>query len=372
MPMRLTCADCAERGTTWRVRASAGPHHVEFDGSIASRPSASTASCSSSPSCSRADARAADHARAARSVVGDRFDQRCRARRRSTRDDLIDSQPRRSHARMSSTPTRSDDRGDEPADARRDHRSEPQARRGRAPGMVADRAHAWSVAQERSSADLSFDFVTPELVLAARVYGLGPVEAAQAARLAIAGPGQLTAMAGTVESHVRAGDGDRGRRRDRARSRARIPRQPVISSSVRPRWRHARRPAPWMVSLRRLRRSASGSSVASGSASSAWFGFAFRLIVVHAVRAVDRHGIRRRARAAARCIPLAVGDHRRARSQRGCAGWPALDVGRRTRAARRPGGRRDRHVRRAVETTRDVVMRAWPAITRRRAYGASG
>jgi hypothetical protein len=67
-----------------------------------------------------------------------------------------------------------------------------------APGMIANRAQAWSVAQERSSADLSFDFVTPELVLAARVYGLGPAEAAQAMRLAIAGPGQLAAMASTV------------------------------------------------------------------------------------------------------------------------------------------------------------------------------
>jgi len=68
-----------------------------------------------------------------------------------------------------------------------------------APGMIADRAHAWSVAQERSTADLAFDFVSPELVLAARVYGLGPAEAAQAARIAIAGPGQLTAMAGAVD-----------------------------------------------------------------------------------------------------------------------------------------------------------------------------
>jgi hypothetical protein len=68
-----------------------------------------------------------------------------------------------------------------------------------APGMIADRAHTWSVAQERSSSDLALDFVTPELVLAARVYGLGPAEAAQAARLAIAGPGQLGAMASTVD-----------------------------------------------------------------------------------------------------------------------------------------------------------------------------
>jgi hypothetical protein len=68
-----------------------------------------------------------------------------------------------------------------------------------APGMIADRAHAWSVAQERSSADLAYDFVPPELVLAARVYGLGPAAAAQAARLAIAGAGQLTAMASAVD-----------------------------------------------------------------------------------------------------------------------------------------------------------------------------
>ncbi len=67
------------------------------------------------------------------------------------------------------------------------------------PGMLAERAHTWSVAQERSAADLAFDFVTPELILAARVYGLGPAEAAQAARLAIAGPNQLSAMAGTVD-----------------------------------------------------------------------------------------------------------------------------------------------------------------------------
>ncbi len=76
---------------------------------------------------------------------------------------------------------------------------QPQAPAWGGPGMVADRAHAWSVAQERSASDLALDFVTPELVLAARVYGLGPAEAAQAARLAIVGPGQLGAMASTVD-----------------------------------------------------------------------------------------------------------------------------------------------------------------------------
>lgn len=68
-----------------------------------------------------------------------------------------------------------------------------------APGQVAGRAEAWSVAQERSTADLAFDFIAPELLLAARVYGLGPAEAAQAVRLAVAGPGQLAAMAGVVD-----------------------------------------------------------------------------------------------------------------------------------------------------------------------------
>jgi hypothetical protein len=76
--------------------------------------------------------------------------------------------------------------------------AEPQAAWA-SPGMIADRAHSWSVAQERSSSDLSLDFVPPELVLAARVYGLGPAEAAQAARLAVAGAGQLGAMANTVD-----------------------------------------------------------------------------------------------------------------------------------------------------------------------------
>jgi trimeric autotransporter adhesin len=87
-----------------------------------------------------------------------------------------------------------------------------------APGMIAERAQAWSVAQERSSADLAFDFVTPELVLAARVYGLGPAEAAQAVRLAVAGPGQLSAMAGAVDrTFVQAMAIEAERRGDRTR-----------------------------------------------------------------------------------------------------------------------------------------------------------
>lgn len=87
-----------------------------------------------------------------------------------------------------------------------------------APGMIAERAHAWSVAQERSVSDLAFDFVPPELVLAARVYGLGPAEAAQAARLAISGAGQLTAMASAVDrTFVQALTIDAEKRSERAR-----------------------------------------------------------------------------------------------------------------------------------------------------------
>jgi trimeric autotransporter adhesin len=87
-----------------------------------------------------------------------------------------------------------------------------------APGMIAERAQAWSVAQERSSSDLAFDFVPPELVLAARVYGLGPAEAAQAARLAVAGPGLLGAMAGAVDrTFVQAMAIEAERRGERAR-----------------------------------------------------------------------------------------------------------------------------------------------------------
>lgn len=87
-----------------------------------------------------------------------------------------------------------------------------------APGMIAERAESWSVAQERSSADLSFDFVPPELVLAARVYGLGPAEAAQAARLAIVGAGQLSAMASAVDrTFVQALSIEVERRGERAR-----------------------------------------------------------------------------------------------------------------------------------------------------------
>ncbi len=67
------------------------------------------------------------------------------------------------------------------------------------PGMTAQRALGFGAVQSTQAADLSFDFVPPELVLAARVYGFGPAEAAQAVRLAMAGPTGLSSMASAVD-----------------------------------------------------------------------------------------------------------------------------------------------------------------------------
>ncbi|WP_428268825.1 hypothetical protein [Haliangium sp.] len=67
------------------------------------------------------------------------------------------------------------------------------------PGQAAIRAESWSVARERSSADLAFDFVSPELLLAAQAFGFGPAQAAQAARLAVSGASGLSALAAAVD-----------------------------------------------------------------------------------------------------------------------------------------------------------------------------
>ena len=103
-----------------------------------------------------------------------------------------------------------------------------------APGMIADRAYTWSIAQERSASDLAFDFVTPELVLAARVYGLGPAEAAQAARLAIAGPGALAAMAGTVDRTFIQALAIEADRRDRVQAVTAYPREARDATAAAP------------------------------------------------------------------------------------------------------------------------------------------
>ena len=67
------------------------------------------------------------------------------------------------------------------------------------PGSLAELMLQWSVAEERAVTDLSFDFVAPEMVLAAKVYGLSPAVAAQAARLAVAGPSAIASLATSVD-----------------------------------------------------------------------------------------------------------------------------------------------------------------------------
>lgn len=67
------------------------------------------------------------------------------------------------------------------------------------PGALAEQALRWSVAEERTAAGLSFEFVTPEMVLAAKVYGLSPAAAVEASRLAVAGPSALASLATSLD-----------------------------------------------------------------------------------------------------------------------------------------------------------------------------
>ena len=67
------------------------------------------------------------------------------------------------------------------------------------PGMFAQHAQTWSAEHAQHSADLAFDFVAPEMILAAKVYGLSASDAAQANRLAALGTGGLVSMARAVE-----------------------------------------------------------------------------------------------------------------------------------------------------------------------------
>ena len=75
------------------------------------------------------------------------------------------------------------------------HHGASLATAGGRPGSLAEAALAWSVAEERSAASLSFDFVTPEMVLAAKVYGLPPGAAAEAMRMSASGPASMASMA---------------------------------------------------------------------------------------------------------------------------------------------------------------------------------
>lgn len=67
------------------------------------------------------------------------------------------------------------------------------------PGSTGQMVQAFSFEQEHAAGDLSFDFVPPEVVLAARQYGFGPAEAVAAVRLAAGGASRLAAMASAMD-----------------------------------------------------------------------------------------------------------------------------------------------------------------------------
>ena len=198
-------------------------------------------------------------------------------------------------------------------------------------GATAAHAETWATEQERASADLAFDFVPPELVLAARVYGFGPVEAAQAQRLAIAGPTGLAAMATALDltflRAVQAGD-DAGRGARSGRGAAGRPVAPSLPGA------------------------AAGGAVASvpGPAPIAPV-TAYPPVGPGATRrargrsgdgAVARRSgvaVRRRPPPAARCVPVAGRDRRCGRDAGDHARWPGHAADRRARAARGQRGR---------------------------------
>jgi len=67
------------------------------------------------------------------------------------------------------------------------------------PGAFGASAESWATDHLQEVADLSFDFVAPELILAAREYGFGPAEAARAMRMAAGGRHRLASMASAVD-----------------------------------------------------------------------------------------------------------------------------------------------------------------------------
>ncbi|MBP6840997.1 MAG: hypothetical protein KA190_27115, partial [Kofleriaceae bacterium] len=67
------------------------------------------------------------------------------------------------------------------------------------PGMTAERSRRLAASTELGAAGLAHEFVSPEMVLAARVYGLSPADAVAATRLAAGGSVALQSMAGAIE-----------------------------------------------------------------------------------------------------------------------------------------------------------------------------
>ena len=67
------------------------------------------------------------------------------------------------------------------------------------PGALGERLQQQSMAMQRAVADLSFDFVVPELVMAAQLYGLDASSAAAAARLSTGGQKELSLQAAALD-----------------------------------------------------------------------------------------------------------------------------------------------------------------------------
>jgi hypothetical protein len=69
----------------------------------------------------------------------------------------------------------------------------------RRPGQIAVRAESFSHARSLAAADLSLDFLSPELLAAARAAGVGPIAAGRAQRIAASGRPHLAALAAAVD-----------------------------------------------------------------------------------------------------------------------------------------------------------------------------
>ncbi len=76
--------------------------------------------------------------------------------------------------------------------------SAPDSEWGR-PGQAGLRAQKFSMETESGAADLSYDFVAPEMMLAAKQYGFSAGQAAQATRLSLVGPQGINRLASSVD-----------------------------------------------------------------------------------------------------------------------------------------------------------------------------
>ncbi len=70
---------------------------------------------------------------------------------------------------------------------------------GARPGALGAALQSWAYTVERDASSLALDFVVPELLVAAQMFGFGPAEAAQAQRLALGGQPLLAALADGID-----------------------------------------------------------------------------------------------------------------------------------------------------------------------------